>query len=67
MICIFEHNENGALGLIINKSLPIRKKNFSSRVTDISSNKSILNGGPVEVTKLFVLHDMLHKKNQYPM
>ena len=28
LIYIFEHNENGALGLIINKSLPIEEEKF---------------------------------------
>tara|TARA_B100000575_G_C23101868_1_gene635736 strand:+ start:556 stop:1113 length:558 start_codon:yes stop_codon:yes gene_type:complete len=59
LIYVFEHNENGALGLIINKSLPIDEdKIFSSiGLKNIPSKKSILNGGPVEVTKLFILHD----------
>ena len=63
LIYIFEHNENGALGLIINKSLPIEEENFSSiGLQNISSNKSILNGGPVEVTKLLSFMTMLTKR-----
>tara|TARA_B100001248_G_C27370666_1_gene451454 strand:+ start:913 stop:1470 length:558 start_codon:yes stop_codon:yes gene_type:complete len=64
LIYIFEHNENGALGLIINKSLPIEEEKIFSSIglQNISSKKSILNGGPVEVTKLFVLHDDASQK-----
>ena len=59
LIYIFEHNKNGALGIVINKSLPINEKKIFSSIGCKYKDKTnfVLNGGPVEITKLFILHD----------
>ena len=61
LIYIFEHDKNGALGIIINKIIDIREdKIFSSLSIESLKNKSrknLLNGGPVDIDKLFIIHN----------
>ena len=59
LIYIFEHDQNGALGVVVNKMIPIKETKIFETL-DLPSNdenKHLLNGGPVDVNKLFVIHD----------
>jgi len=71
LIYIFEHNQNGALGIVMNKVIPI-SENIIFKSLKIDTNKerkNLLNGGPVDMNKLFVIHnnnelsESLHVKN----
>tara|TARA_B100001939_G_scaffold106327_1_gene91884 strand:- start:120 stop:677 length:558 start_codon:yes stop_codon:yes gene_type:complete len=59
LIYIFEHDKNGALGIVVNKVIPIKETKIFETL-DLPSNeenKHLLNGGPVDINKLFVIHD----------
>ena len=59
LIYIFEHDQNGALGVVVNKMIPIKETKIFETL-DLptnNDNKHLLNGGPVDVNKLFVIHD----------
>ena len=59
LIYIFEHDQNGALGVVVNKMIPIKETKIFETL-DLPANdenKHLLNGGPVDVNKLFVIHD----------
>ncbi len=64
VVYICEHSERGALGLVINKpaSMTINtlfdKVNLSLRRADLNG-QAVLQGGPVQVDRGFVLHDPL--------
>ena len=55
VILIAEHNENGALGFIINKPL---KYTINDLVPDVEANFKIYNGGPVEQDNLYFIHNI---------
>jgi len=59
LIYIFEHNAEGALGIVINKVIPISENIIFKSIkidTDLE-RKNLLNGGPVDMNKLFVIHN----------
>ena len=62
VVYLCEHNENGALGLVINKPIDIKLKNLFQKV-DLNLNSGALAeqpvyfGGPVQTERGFVLHD----------
>ena len=62
VVYLCEHNERGALGLVINKPIDITLKNLFERV-DLSLDRPELAdapvyfGGPVQTERGFVLHD----------
>ncbi len=59
LIYIFEHNDEGALGVVMNKVIPI-SENIIFKSLKIDTNferKNLLNGGPVDTNKLFVIHN----------
>ncbi len=64
VVYLCEHNERGALGLVINKPIDITLKNLFERV-DLSLDRPELAdapvyfGGPVQTERGFVLHDHL--------
>ena len=64
VIYMCEHNENGALGLVINKPIEIKLKNLFEKV-DLSLDRPDLAeapvyfGGPVQTERGFVLHERL--------
>ena len=64
VIYLCEHNEKGALGLVINKPIDIKLKNLFEKV-DLSLNRPELAeapvyfGGPVQTERGFVLHERL--------
>tara|TARA_B100000287_G_scaffold433117_1_gene494045 strand:- start:660 stop:1217 length:558 start_codon:yes stop_codon:yes gene_type:complete len=59
LVYIFEHNENGALGVVMNKIIPISEEKIfkSLNIKTLNEKKNILNGGPVDINKLFVIHN----------
>ena len=59
LIYIFEHNANGALGIVVNKVIPISENIIfkSLNIDTDKERKNLLNGGPVDMNKLFVIHD----------
>ncbi|MBA58822.1 MAG: hypothetical protein CMQ40_06575 [Gammaproteobacteria bacterium] len=69
---IIEHSKSGAFGLVINKPLNIKFKDFleTARSTD-APQIEVLETGPVERDRLFLLHtndygnEQSHKINQY--
>jgi putative transcriptional regulator len=59
---MWEHNSEGALGLVINLPIKMRMTDIFEQLglTDLrmsTDNPFILSGGPVETDKGFVLHD----------
>jgi putative transcriptional regulator len=71
VIYLCEHNERGALGLMINKPIDITLKDLFERI-DLTLNRADLDdkavyfGGPVQTERGFVLHDpRTHDGDQY--
>jgi putative transcriptional regulator len=68
VIYLCEHNESGALGLVINKPVDIKLKQLFDRV-DLSLDRpelaeaSVYFGGPVQTERGFVLHEPLGGKS----
>ena len=64
VVYLCEHNEEGALGLVINKPIDIKLKNLFEKV-DLTLDRAELAeqpvyfGGPVQTERGFVLHDKL--------
>jgi putative transcriptional regulator len=62
VVYLCEHNEQGALGLVINKPIDITLKNLFERV-DLNldagglAEQPVYFGGPVQTERGFVLHD----------
>ena len=62
VVYLCEHNEKGALGLVINKPIDIKVKNLFEKV-DLSLDRAELAeqpvyfGGPVQTERGFVLHE----------
>ena len=62
VVYLCEHNEKGALGLVINKPIDIKLKNLFEKV-DLSTppaplaEQSVYFGGPVQTERGFVLHE----------
>ena len=66
LIYIFEHNQQGALGIVINKVIPISENTIfkSLKINADVDKKNLLNGGPVDMNKLFVIHnESSHKES----
>ena len=59
LIYIFEHNAEGALGIVMNKVIPISENIIfkSLKIDTDLERKNLLNGGPVDMNKLFVIHN----------
>lgn len=64
VVYLCEHNEKGALGLVINKPIDIKLKNLFEKV-DLALDRHELGeqpvffGGPVQIERGFVLHEKL--------
>jgi putative transcriptional regulator len=64
VVYLCEHNENGALGLVINKPIDIKLKNLFDKV-DLHLDRldlmemPVFFGGPVQTERGFVLHERL--------
>ena len=66
LIYIFEHNQQGALGIVMNKVIPISENTIfkSLKINADVDKKNLLNGGPVDMNKLFVIHnESSHKES----
>ena len=62
VVYVCEHNERGALGLVINKPCEIDMKRLFQKVDlplhrDDLSNAPVFQGGPVQTERGFVLHE----------
>ena len=64
LIYIFEHNQQGALGIVMNKVIPISESTIfkSLKINAEVDKKNLLNGGPVDMNKLFVIHNQPSQK-----
>ncbi|MAC03858.1 MAG: hypothetical protein CMQ58_03555 [Gammaproteobacteria bacterium] len=64
LVYIFEHNKDGALGVVMNKTIPISENIIfkSLKIETEIERKHLLNGGPVDINKLFVIHDLVDQK-----
>ena len=64
LIYIFEHNKQGALGIVMNKVIPISENIIfkSLKINADIERKNLLNGGPVDMNKLFVIHNKTDHK-----
>ena len=64
LIYIFEHNQQGALGIVMNKIIPISESTIfkSLKIKTEVDKKNLLNGGPVDMNKLFVIHNQPSQK-----
>jgi putative transcriptional regulator len=64
VVYMCEHNEKGALGLVINKPIDIKLRNLFEKV-DLNlrhadlAEQPVFFGGPVQTERGFVLHDKL--------
>lgn len=64
VVYLCEHNERGALGLVINKPIDITLKNLFEKVElplerDELARQPVFFGGPVQTERGFVLHEHL--------
>lgn len=64
VVYVCEHNEHGALGLVINKPCEIDMKGLFQKVDlplhrEDLSNEPVFQGGPVQTERGFVLHEHL--------
>jgi putative transcriptional regulator len=71
VIYLCEHNEKGALGLVINKPIDIKLKNLFEKVELPLSRAELAEqpvyfGGPVQTERGFVLHEGLAATNPAP-
>lgn len=59
LIYIVEHNLNGAIGVVINKLISIDENQIYKTlgIENTKNHKSLLHGGPVDLNKLFVIHE----------
>ncbi len=62
VVYLCEHNENGALGLVINKPIDIKLKNLFQKVdlsldSEALAEQPVFYGGPVQTERGFVLHE----------
>ena len=64
VVYLCEHNENGALGLVINKPIDIKLRNLFEKIelaldSDALGEQPVYFGGPVQTERGFVLHERL--------
>ena len=53
VILLEDYNENGSVGLILNKPLEFKLKDF---IPEVTSDLPVYNGGPVEQDNLYFIH-----------
>lgn len=68
VVYVCEHNEQGALGLVINKPSEIDLKHLFDKVDLPLTRKDLLkapvfNGGPVQTERGFILHEAMQSTN----
>ena len=59
VILIVEHNDEGAMGLVVNRPSSIAVDTALGGQSSVSLDEPVFIGGPVETSALFVLHDHL--------
>lgn len=62
VIYMCEHNEDGAMGLVLNRKLPVEFYDICEQLQIpymLSANPSVLDGGPVSPEHGFILHRQL--------
>ena len=64
VVYLCEHNQNGALGLVINKPIDIKLRNLFEKVElqldrEEWADQPVYFGGPVQTERGFVLHERL--------
>jgi putative transcriptional regulator len=69
VVYLCEHSPRGALGLVINKPTDINLKNLFAKVDlplgrDDLARTPVLQGGPVQTERGFVLHEAVHAEGQ---
>lgn len=69
VVYLCEHSPRGALGLVINKPTDINLKNLFEKVDlplgrDDLARTPVLQGGPVQTERGFVLHEAVHAEGQ---
>jgi putative transcriptional regulator len=70
VVYLCEHNERGALGLVINKPIDIKLKNLFEKVeltldSEELAEQPVYFGGPVQTERGFVLHEKLGEGGAY--
>ena len=71
VVYLCEHNDRGALGLVINKPSDMSMRSLFDKVdlplgrTDLS-DAPVFQGGPVHTERGFVLHEAMHAENAPP-
>ena len=65
VVYLCEHNEKGALGLVINRPIDIKLKNLFHKVElkldrEELAEQPVYFGGPVQTERGFVLHEKVH-------
>ena len=70
VVYLCEHNEEGALGLVINKPIDIKLKNLFEKVElsldrEELADQPVYFGGPVQTERGFVLHEKLGDEGPY--
>src|SRR3954468_2779736 len=65
VVYLCEHSSKGALGLVINKPTDINLKNLFEKVDlplgrEELAREPVLQGGPVQTERGFVLHEAVH-------
>ena len=69
VVYLCEHNENGALGLVINKPIDIKLKNLFEKVElsltrEDLAERPVFFGGPVQTERGFVLHERIQAEGE---
>ena len=62
IILLCEHNDEGSMGLIINKPMQAEKK--YSKFLNNPENSKLYFGGPVSLNTCFILHDSSYKTKE---
>lgn len=68
VILIVEHNEEGAMGLVVNRPSSVSVHNVLSQYFEIPETEDfVFVGGPVEPSALFILHDAEELETECPV
>ena len=68
VVLIVEHNEQGAMGLVVNRPSSVTVQNALSQYFEIPSTDDVVYvGGPVEPSALFILHDAEEMESECPI
>ena len=75
VILMCAHDENGAMGLVVNNVLPgvdlselLSQLNIDSNASAVPDDAPVMNGGPVETARGFVLHSSdFHQSETVPV